>query len=57
MARGGMRAVEFKVIEVELEDGAEANYCIVGDDTLIEIAEEPLKVRNGHRLAILLITD
>jgi len=39
-----MRAVEFKVTEVELEDDTEANYCIVGDDTLIEIAEEPLRV-------------
>ena len=45
-----MRAVEFKVVSVETEGEAEAEYCIVGDETEIEIAEESLKVREKWSL-------
>ena len=27
------------------EEGEDARYCIVGDETEVEIAEEPLRVR------------
>lgn len=32
-ARGGMRAVEFKVVEIQGGDDEEMEYCIVGPDT------------------------
>ncbi len=38
MVRGGMRAVEFKVIETE-----PAPFCIVAPDTLIHCEGEPIK--------------
>lgn len=41
-----MRAVEFKVTEVEVKDDADAQFCIVNNETIIEVEEEPLKVRN-----------
>ena len=44
LARGGMRAVEFKVISVETEDEEDAKYCMVTDETEVEIADEPLNV-------------
>jgi len=52
LARGGMRAVEFKVVgvEVEGEDGGEAAYCIVGDETEVEIREEALNREDDERL-------
>jgi transitional endoplasmic reticulum ATPase len=34
-ARGGMRAVEFKVTSIEGPDGGDEDYCIVGKDTEI----------------------
>lgn len=46
LAHGAMRTVEFKVVSVETEEeGEDARYCIVGDETEVEIAEEPLRVR------------
>lgn len=46
LAHGAMRQVEFKVVSVETEEeGEDARYCIVGDETEVEIAEEPLRVR------------
>jgi transitional endoplasmic reticulum ATPase len=47
-----MRAVEFKVVgvEVEGEDGGEAAYCIVGDETEVEIREEALNREDDERL-------
>jgi len=38
LVRGGMRAVEFKVVETE-----PANYCIVSQDTVIYCEGEPIK--------------
>jgi len=38
IVRGGMRAVEFKVVETE-----PANYCIVSQDTVIYCEGEPIK--------------
>ncbi|KAG0243653.1 P-loop containing nucleoside triphosphate hydrolase protein [Mortierella sp. GBAus27b] len=38
LVRGGMRAVEFKVIETE-----PADYCIVAQDTVIHCEGEPIK--------------
>ena len=49
--RGGMRAVEFKVIETD-----PAPYCIVAPDTVIHCEGEPVKredeedVLNSHQL-------
>ena len=40
IARGGMRAVEFKVTSIEGTDGESMDYCIVGPDTNIESNEE-----------------
>lgn len=35
-----------QVVSVETEEeGEDARYCIVGDETEVEIAEEPLRVR------------
>lgn len=42
-----MRAVEFKVTEVEVKDDPDAQFCIVNSETSIEIEEEPLKVRKS----------
>jgi len=58
LARGGMRAVEFKVLSVEVEGGGkeeggeegEAKYCIVGDETEVEISEEALSREDDERL-------
>lgn len=57
LARGGMRAVEFKVLSVEVEGGKEegeesegAKYCIVGDETEVEISEEALNREDDERL-------
>lgn len=38
MVRGGMRAVEFKVVETD-----PAPYCIVAPDTVIHCEGEPIK--------------
>ena len=51
LARGGMRAVEFKVLSVETgEEEEEGKYCIVGDETEVEISEEPLSREDDERL-------
>jgi len=42
LARGGMRSVEFKVVETD-----PAEYCIVAPDTEIFCDGEPIKVRDG----------
>lgn len=44
--------MEFKVVgvEVEGEDGGEAAYCIVGDETEVEIREEALNREDDERL-------
>lgn len=45
MVRGGMRAVEFKVVETD-----PSPYCIVAPDTVIHCEGEPIKreVRLDH---------
>jgi len=45
VARGGMRAVEFKVVETE-----PAEYCIVAPDTLIHCEGEPIKREDEDKL-------
>lgn len=44
IARGGMRAVEFKVIETD-----PAPYCIVAPDTVIHCEGEPVKREVGQQ--------
>jgi len=51
MARGGMRAVEFKVTEIEMKEGEEdSEYCVVGPDTEILCEGEPLGREEDERL-------
>ena len=50
IARGGMRAVEFKVTSAEGPDGSDEEYCIVGDDTEIMCDAEPLGREEDGRL-------
>lgn len=45
LVRGGMRAVEFKVIETD-----PSPYCIVAPDTVIHCEGEPVKREVGHSL-------
>lgn len=45
LVRGAMRAVEFKVVEVDPEP-----YCIVAPDTVIHCEGEPLKREDEERL-------
>jgi len=45
LARGGMRSVEFKVVETE-----PAEYCIVSPDTVIFCEGEPLKREDEEKL-------
>merc|ERR1712216_760887 len=45
LARGGMRAVEFKVVEVD-----PAEFCIVAPDTVIFCEGEPIKREDEERL-------
>merc|ERR1719421_62431 len=45
LVRGGMRAVEFKVVETDPED-----YCIVAPDTVIHCEGEPIKREDEERL-------
>ncbi|XP_047074132.1 cell division cycle protein 48 homolog [Lolium rigidum] len=47
LVRGGMRSVEFKVIEI---DPASDNYCIVAGDTEIFCDGEPVKREDEERL-------
>ena len=50
IARGGMRAIEFKVTSIEGPDGSDEEYCIVGDDTDIMCDAEPLGREEDGRL-------
>lgn len=51
VARGGMRAVEFKVTEIEMKEGEEdSEYCVVGPDTEILCEGEPLGREEDERL-------
>lgn len=45
LVRGGMRAVEFKVVETDPEE-----YCIVAPDTVIHCEGEPIKREDEDRL-------
>jgi len=45
LARGGMRSVEFKVVETDPEP-----YCIVAPDTLVHCEGEPLKRSDEEKL-------
>lgn len=45
LVRGGMRAVEFKVVETD-----PAEYCIVAPDTVIHCEGEPIKREDEDRL-------
>jgi hypothetical protein len=45
LVRGGMRAVEFKVVEVDPGD-----FCIVAPDTVIFCEGEPIKREDEERL-------
>jgi transitional endoplasmic reticulum ATPase len=45
ICRGGMRAVEFKVVDVD-----PADYCIVAPDTIIHCEGDPLKREDEERL-------
>jgi SpoVK/Ycf46/Vps4 family AAA+-type ATPase len=45
LVRGGMRAVEFKVVETDPEP-----YCIVAPDTVIHVEGEPIKREDEDRL-------
>lgn len=51
VARGGMRAVEFKVVDLEVQDaGDDVDYAIVGPDTEIISEGEPLGRDEDERL-------
>jgi transitional endoplasmic reticulum ATPase len=50
IARGGMRAVEFKVTDIEGEDGEDMEYCIVGEKTEVHCDGEPLGREDDDRL-------
>jgi len=45
LVRGGMRAVEFKVVETDPDD-----FCIVAPDTIIHCEGEPIKREDEERL-------
>ncbi len=45
LVRGGMRAVEFKVVETDPPE-----YCIVAPDTVIHCEGEPIKREEEDRL-------
>jgi transitional endoplasmic reticulum ATPase len=51
VARGGMRAVEFKVTSIEGPDGEDEEYCIVGPETDILCDSEPLGREEDPRLS------
>ena len=50
MSRGGMRAAEFKVTQIEGADGSELQYCVVGEQTEITCEGEPLGRDEDSRL-------
>ena len=45
MVRGGMRAVEFKIVETDPDE-----FCIVAPDTIIHCEGEPIKREDEDRL-------
>jgi transitional endoplasmic reticulum ATPase len=47
IVRGGMRAVEFKVVETE-----PSPYCIVAPDTVIHCDGDPIKREVGYRQTV-----
>lgn len=49
LVRGGMRAVEFKVVETD-----PSPYCIVAPDTVIHCEGEPIRreVSSGYNLGL-----
>lgn len=52
IARGGMRAVEFKVTSIESSDGEEMEYCTVGPDTEIVCDDaDPISREDDERLS------
>lgn len=50
MARGGMRAVEFKVMAIEGSDGEELTYGLVGPDTEVDCEGDALGRDEDERL-------
>jgi transitional endoplasmic reticulum ATPase len=50
ISRGGMRAVEFKVVGIDMGDETEGEYCIVGPDTEIVCEGESLGRDEDERL-------
>ncbi len=50
LTKGAMRTVEFKVIDIEMADGEEAEYCIVGPETEIICEGESLGRDEDERL-------
>lgn len=50
LTQGAMRTVEFKVIDIEMPDGEESEYCIVGPDTEIICEGEGLGRDEDERL-------
>lgn len=50
IAQGGMRAVEFKVTDIEGDDGGDMEYCIVGEHTEVHCDGEPLGREDDDRL-------
>jgi len=53
LARGGMRQVEFKVISVEMAEDSAADYCIVGEETIIYCSDnDALGREEDDRLGI-----
>ena len=49
VARGSMRAVEFKVSSIENPEGCDDDYCIIGPDTEITMNNEPITRQEDDR--------
>jgi transitional endoplasmic reticulum ATPase len=49
-SRGGMRAVEFKVLNIDMGDDVDGEYCVVGPDTEIVCEGESLGRDEDERL-------
>lgn len=45
VVRGGMRAVEFKIVETDPEP-----YCVVAPDTVIHCEGEPIKREDEEKM-------
>mmetsp|Transcript_16740 Transcript_16740/g.28385 ORF Transcript_16740/g.28385 Transcript_16740/m.28385 type:complete len:885 (+) Transcript_16740:91-2745(+) len=50
LARGGMRTVEFKVVEIEGADDGDDEYCVVGPETEIVCEDDALGRDEDDRL-------